>query len=191
VFTSGNGVRLFFQALARQEVDLRRLHACRFAVIGAATGAALKEHGIHPDLCPAVYTGEALAQALRHAVPPEEPILLLRSARGAARLCRSLAGTHTVRDIPLYALRADPETASAARPRLAEADYLAFSSASGVELFFETHGAIPDRAVCVCIGDVTAKALAARYEKPFLTAPEISAEGILRAILDHRTAAKQ
>ena len=41
VFTSANGVETFFRRLRRERVDLRRLAGCRFAVIGASTGAAL------------------------------------------------------------------------------------------------------------------------------------------------------
>ena len=41
--------------------------------------------------------------------------------------------------------------------------------------------------MCVCIGAVTAGALKARYEKPFLTASSISAEGIAKTILEHWT----
>ena len=40
--------------------------------------------------------------------------------------------------------------------------------------------------MCVCIGAVTAEALRARYEKPFLTAASISVEGIAETILKHR-----
>ena len=40
--------------------------------------------------------------------------------------------------------------------------------------------------MCVCIGAVTAEALRARYEKPFLTAASISAGGIAETVLEHR-----
>lgn len=72
-----------------------------------------------------------------------------------------------------------------ARQQLDAADYLTFSSASGVNLFFDTRGGIPERTVCVCIGEVTARALRRRSSKPFLTAPEISVDGIVRAIREH------
>ena len=48
VLTSANGVRCFFQWLEESGVDLRRLGRCKFAVIGKATGGALRKHGIHP-----------------------------------------------------------------------------------------------------------------------------------------------
>ena len=65
------------------------------------------------------------------------------------------------------------------------ADYLTFSSASGVELYFQAHGSLPQGTTCGCIGEVTARALRKRSDKPFLTAGEISARGVVQAIIDH------
>lgn len=187
VFTSGNGVRSFFRHLRAERVDLRRLHGCKFAVIGASTGALLEQHGICPDLCPETYTSAALAEALAERAEPGETVALLRSREGAEVLPRVLRQRGiSVRDIPLYTLRSQLETAEAARAVLDTLDYLTFSSASGVELFYAAHGAVPEGAVCVCIGEVTAKALSRRYHKPFLTADTISAEGIVDVILRHR-----
>jgi uroporphyrinogen III methyltransferase/synthase len=52
VLTSVTGTEEFFRVLDTQDIDLRKLHACRFAVIGPGTGAALGQHGLFPDLCP-------------------------------------------------------------------------------------------------------------------------------------------
>lgn len=185
VFTSANGVQLFFREASRQEIDLRRLNACRFAVIGPTTARALKAHGIQADLCPDTYTGEALGQMLVQNVRPGEDIILLRSRLGSKELFQTLAEQYPVQDIPLYDIHLDPRMANAVCQQLDAADYLTFSSASGVDLFFEAQGAVPERTVCVCIGEVTARALRRRYSKPFLTAPEISADGIVRAIREH------
>ncbi|MCI8478686.1 MAG: uroporphyrinogen-III C-methyltransferase [Oscillospiraceae bacterium] len=186
VLTSANGVNLFFQAARRQKLDLRRLAACRFAAIGPATAAVLAEYGIQADLCPALSTTQALGEALCQAVPPGMEILLFRSLLGSKPLARLLAAQHPVQDIPLYTLEQDIQLAAAAHQRLSTTRYLVFSSASGVDLFFQAHGPIPVGAVCVCIGEVTASALKERYTGPMYTAPEISATGIVQAILDHR-----
>ena len=185
VFTSVNGVETFFRRLGRERVDLRRMSGCRFAVIGAATGAALERHGILPDLCPSVYTSEALAAVLTERGAGD--VVLLRSKEGTPQLPALLRGHGIpVRDIPIYTVRTDMETAETAKEILETLDYLAFSSAGGVERYFTAHGAIPEKTVCVCIGSVTAEALRARYEKPFLTAASISAVGMAETILKHR-----
>ena len=185
VFTSANGVETFFRRLRRERVDLRRLAGCRFAVIGASTGAALERHGILPDLCPPAYTSESLAAALTERVAAGEDVVLLRAREGTPQLPELLRQQGIpVRDVPIYTVRTDMETAGEVLETL---DYLAFSSAGGVERYFAVHGAVPEKTVCVCIGAVTAGALKARYEKPFLTASSISAEGIAKTILEHWT----
>lgn len=184
VFTSANGVRIFFRRLIEEGGDLRGFHGCRFAVIGAATAEALAGYGIRADLCPEVYTVEALGRLLAEAVPPGEEILLYRSRRGNPALAETLSATHALRDIPVYDLTADPRTAERARARLEDADYIVFASGSGVELYFRQQGALPARAVPVCIGGVTARALEARADRPYLLAKAVSAQGIVDAIAE-------
>lgn len=186
VFTSGSGVRRFFRALTEQETDVRALAGCRFAAVGAATEKVLLDHGIRADLRPEESTTAALGEALLRAASPEEPLLLLRSAQADAALAERLGRAgHLVRDLRIYDVRPRHDEREDRAARLAEADYLVFSSAGGVRAFLEEFGALPSGAVCVCIGAVTAAALEGR---PCLTAPDISAEGILEAVLAHAAA---
>ncbi len=182
VFTSANGVKEFFRRLRGERVDLRRLHSCRFAVIGAATGEALAGEGFQADLIPERYTTAALAQALLEAVPPEEEIVLLRSRQGSAELFRTLSAERAVRDIHLYDAVPAPVPEEAAQ-LLGRADYLVFTSAGGVKMFLEQGGAIPPEAVCVCIGEVTAAALSRSRGVSPVVAGDTSAEGIVAAVL--------
>ena len=186
VFTSGNGVTRFFALLREQSVDLRRLSACKFAVIGSATGRALAQHGFFADLCPGRYTGEALAEELLRTVRPEEPVYIFRSAQGSPLLAEKLREKLQVRDIHTYTtvsdLRVDPLTEQLTPGQ----DYICFSSAGGVEAYFSENGAVPAGAKCVCIGSMTADALRRRYEGPIILSEEISAEGMVKAILDDK-----
>ncbi|MBD5117715.1 MAG: uroporphyrinogen-III synthase [Clostridiales bacterium] len=187
VFTSANGVKEFFRRLKSERVDLRRLHSCRFAVIGAATGRALSAQGFQADLCPKTYTTAALAQALLDTVPPQGEIVLLRSRLGSDELFQTLSASRTVRDLHLYDAVPAPLTEDAAE-WLERADYLVFTSAGGVKMFLEQQGGIPPRAQCVCIGEVTAAALARSWGGTPIVAQDTSVEGIAAAILSHHTA---
>ena len=182
VFTSANGVDAFFRQIPKKEIDRLTLSNHKFAVIGAATGEALAKHGFHATLCPKLFTGEALAAELTAAAKPDERILLLRSAIASSALPELLrqAG-FTVEDVPVY----DLTCGSFAKP-LPEMDYLTFSSSSGVTMFFERYGQIAEKTRPVCIGGVTAKTLSQYTDKPFLTAAEISARGIIETILAER-----
>ena len=178
VLTSRNGVGCFFDALAAARIDVRRLHACRFAAIGPATAEALAQRGITADLCPEQATGAELARALCAAAGPGEEILLFRAAESSPEMRGILtAQGFSVREYTLY------KTEYAAASPNAEADYLAFASAGGVRAWSSACGAAPKGAVCVCIGPVTARALAQQTGAPFLTAEDISAEGVAECIL--------
>ncbi len=183
-FTSSNGVRIFFKRLAESGIDLRRLSGCRFAVIGASTGATLGSYGIQADLCPETYTSRGLAAAIGAAVPAGERIVLFRSAMGSRELAEELGKKYDVTDVAAYDLRSDRETEERAAPLLRGVDFLCFSSAGGVEMFLRAHRAVPEGASCVCIGEVTARALAEAYHEPFTVSRDISARGMAQAILD-------
>ena len=177
VLTSANGVEEFFRRLAEEGFDLRRLGLRRFAVIGRATGEALRSHGIIPDLCPEHQTSAGLAEALLEAAEPGADVRLYRSALATCELPEALAGRFSVTDTPIYTV----ETGLVSDT---EADYLVFSSAGCVREFFAAGGKVGS-AECVSIGPVTSAALR-EFAVDVLEAPDISAEGILSAVLsDH------
>lgn len=179
VFTSANGVKTFFRQMAQKNIHPLSLRMQKFAVIGAATGAALLQYGIHADLCPNTFTSKALAVEIAAVAKREERILLFRSAIASPTLPEMLhkAG-FAVEDIPIYNL--ESEACAGPLPKL---DYLTFSSAGGVKLFAQEYGAIPTGTRCVCIGSVTAQTLSQYTDDPFLTSEEISADGIVKTIL--------
>lgn len=186
VFTSGNGVKIFFnhmRACGVEAVQFQKLQAMKkikFAVIGLATGEVLKRYGIFADLCPEVFTSEGLGKALVDAADIEEEILLLRSAIGSPVLVEILEQDgYRVRDIATYQL----ESVHVDEAELPKLDYLTFSSASGVGLYFEQFQKIPEKVKPVCIGEVTAKALE-KYTDKYLLAKEIIVDGIVQAIVE-------
>ena len=182
VFTSANGVDTFFRQAAQKETDRLSLSKHKFAVIGQATGEALARRGFRASLCPKRFTSEALAAELTAAAKPEDRILLLRSALASSTLPDLLRkAVLAVEDVPIYDITCE----SFAQP-LPNMDYLTFSSSSGVALFLERYGRIPEGIRIVCIGDVTAKTLSQYTDRTFLTAADISATGIVETILRDR-----
>jgi uroporphyrinogen III methyltransferase/synthase len=65
VFTSANGVDIFFNRLFELGMDSRILRNVRFAVIGSETAECLKRYGIVSDLVPREFTSEGLLDAFR------------------------------------------------------------------------------------------------------------------------------
>jgi uroporphyrinogen III methyltransferase/synthase len=64
VFTSPNGVDLFFDELEKQAGDIRVLGAVKIAALGPATAAKIQARHLRVDLQPETFTSEALAAAL-------------------------------------------------------------------------------------------------------------------------------
>ncbi len=185
VFTSQNGVESFFRRLHGAGVDLRHLSRCSFGVIGPATGAALRRHGIVPDLCPELHTTQGLLDALGKAVSPGQAVRLFRSQLGSQALFAGLAAAFSTQDVPLYRLAPSPTDPADLQQQLEQADFLVFSSASGVDFLLDTGVPLPARVSCLCIGPVTARALSTRTDHPFLIAREISAESLVQTAAEH------
>ena len=78
-----------------------------------------------------------------------------------------------------------PRSPDLTRP---DPDYLVFASAGGVKAWWASAGEPAAAVRCVCIGEITARALRRLSDRPILMAEEISAQGILAAIAADRDA---
>ncbi len=155
VFTSPAGVDVFFAFLYRNRVDMRSLHALKFAAIGPATARMLEQRGIFADLIPDTYDAHALAQALQQAVQPGEKLCIPRAKEGTEQLTKPLqqAGI-PFDDVPLY----DTVQLGHAPVALRETDLIVFTSASTVKGFVQAMQGTDLRGVqAVCIGEQTAR----------------------------------
>ena len=122
----------------------------------------------------------SLANELVQTAKIEEEIILLRSSIGSPILPKVLKEHgFAIQDISIY----DLEQAEAEQKEFPYLDYLTFSSASGVELFFAAYGAVPEGVKCVCIGEVTAKALENHTDVSYLLAEEITVGGLVATIV--------
>jgi len=108
VFTSRNGVRLFFEAMKEAAVDFRLLAAVKFAVVGSGTGDFLKNYGFLADYKPEEYTTAALAEGLCREVRSGERVLIPRAVQGSKVLTETLAGAGIeFYDLPVYDIRTE------------------------------------------------------------------------------------
>jgi uroporphyrinogen III methyltransferase/synthase len=137
VFTSAEGVEIFFNRYRASGGDFRDLAPCRFAVIGPATAEALTKRGFIPDYIPPEHNGPALGAGLGEKMAPGEKALLLRADRKDPGLCRGLRQKNAAfREWPLY--RTVPAAGGAeARKRIetGACDGVFFASPSAVSSF--------------------------------------------------------
>ena len=160
VFTSPTGVRIFFEEMEKQQMDIRSLGQIRLAVIGSGTAKELRKHGLYPDLMPEEFYGESLGKALAENCQDGERILLPRASAGNQELVQILKENRkvTIDDIPTY------DTIYAGSALIDEKlefehdsiDYAVFTSASTVKGFAKaTEGLDYTRVHAVCIGRQT------------------------------------
>ncbi|MHB8368123.1 MAG: uroporphyrinogen-III C-methyltransferase [Leptospirales bacterium] len=91
VFLSPNGVRTFIESLKESGRDLRSLAGIRIFSMGPATGEALKNAGILPDLSPGESHGKGVVSAFRDLSGEHHgKVLLIRGDRGTGTIPRGL-----------------------------------------------------------------------------------------------------
>jgi len=187
VFTSANGVRVFFEHLQARREDARAFGNAKIAAIGIKTSQALLERSVYADLVPQSYVAEDLAGALIAASKPGEPILIYRAEeardvlpvrlREAGREVDVVAAYKTV-------FTDDPQFAQ----KVASCDILTFTSASTVRGFVHNlHGAAAAAhaaagKIVACIGPITADEARKCGLDVTATADEFTADGLLAAL---------
>ncbi len=196
-FTSANAVRYFLDALHAQGHGASRLSMNRIAAIGEGTACALDQAGVGAEIIPAIFVGEALAQAvledpiLQQLLPQRPPRVLILRARVArevlpqtlraagclvdtvavyeTRLTPSAHGEELLSRLEAHALDDVLVTASSAATRLANLlGSRATSLLQGVTV--------------ASIGPITTTTLEDRGLAVHVTATEQTLEGVISAL---------
>ncbi len=195
-FTSPNGVRAFFEGLAREGRDSRALGGLTVAAMGPGTALTLKGYGITADIVPDRFIAEALAEAIIAAGAEGKNILLFR-AEGARdilpRLLREAGAAVT--DAGAYrSIPADISDGEISRA-FDGADLMVFTSAStasnlGAILAEKRKKGGVDfsaRAVppAVCLGPITTEAATKAGFSVEAEADEYTIEGLVSALINY------
>ena len=161
--TSRYAVTMLVQRLLARGADGRRLAHARLAVVGAATAAALRAHGLAADLVAQPETGAGLLAALRAAEPlAGVRVLLPRSQLADAALPEAL-GAAGAAVTAVTAYRTLP-VAAPVQVNLAACDAVLFTSPSTVQAFRQLYGtALPAQLQLWCRGPRTRAAAHAAF----------------------------
>ena len=185
--TSPAGVPALAHALTRLGRDLRAIYGMKLAVIGAGTAKALAEYGLTADLCPEIYDGAHLAEALADAMQPGERVLLARAREGAPELPEILAARGVdFADVPVYDTVYRTDKADLLRQELAAGtlDCVTFTSVSTVEGFVRAVGETGLTGfTALCIGASTAAA-AQKYGMTVKTAKNATIDAMIACLLE-------
>ena len=162
LFTSKNGVQIFFEALQAAKLDTRALGSKKIAAVGTQTAQALRAYGVTADYIPAVFDGEHLGAGVAELSDVQDNILILRARIGNERLVQILeqAG-RKVHDLAVYDTVYRTDSAEELRAVLEQQRniYITFTSASTVEGFVQAVGQANEKNItAICIGKQTEQA---------------------------------
>ncbi|HEY1339275.1 MAG TPA: uroporphyrinogen-III C-methyltransferase [Bryobacteraceae bacterium] len=192
VFTSANGVEFTRRRLFDTGRDVRAFGRARFAAIGDATAAAVRNKlSIQPDLCPGRFVAEALADefAARNEIAGKR-FLLLRAdiARPMLRERLQQGGAAKVLDLPVY----ETKVAAALPDELVEAldagrvSWVTFTSSSTARNFVTLLGADYRERLrnvrLASIGPITTQTLKDLGLEPAVQADQFNIEGLVSAL---------
>ena len=186
VFTSGNGVELFFTLLREQGVDLRKLMRVKFAVIGRKTADALLQHGFQSDFVPEQFSGADLAAEWIPTLQQGEKVALFRAENGSRVLTEALAEAGIAYDdIGLYETWTDLRRQEELNRAIQEVDYVTVASSSAAQALAamlepEQREHLP--AKLISIGPSTTKTMEKLGLPVYADAVEYTAEGIAAVI---------
>lgn len=136
VFTSRNGVELFFEQWKKYRRDIRELAKFKFAVIGSGTADTLREYGIEADFVPQKFSSEDMAKEWVKTLSKEERVLLLRAKEGSMALPKALKEASIIyEDIPLYHIVGEEKKREELNRVLKEVDYVTIASGSAGRVF--------------------------------------------------------
>lgn len=165
ILTSANAVSFFFERLAASGRDSRALGGCSVCAVGPKTAAAIKEHGIIPDLVPEDYKAEGVVAEFRKRAPVGTRFLYPRADKAREVITTALADMGGVVVAPVaYCNTLPDELQSDALLALEEGriDCVTFTSSSTVENLARMLGEnrflrLLERTAIAAIGPVTAK----------------------------------
>ena len=191
VFTSPNGVEMFFESFFKAFEDLRDIGGVRIAAVGPATAAKLRELHLKVDLMPEEYVAAKIADAFaKHETIENLKFLLLRAEVATPELPKALEAMGAiVDDIACYKTVPETEDLNGAAVRFIEegADWITFTSSSTVEHFHARFDLPALRQKfpgikLASIGPETSKALAALGLKADVEAKPHTIEGLVAAL---------
>ena len=184
LFTSSNGVDIFFEQIKRYGIDIRSLYNKKICVIGSGSGEALNKYGVNADFIPSKFDSKSFLDEILPKLDKDSKVLMFRAKIGSDVLPKGLKSAGiSFSDIPVYDTIIDHRKKFELNKDIENFDYVVAASASGAKALVEM---IEDKKMLsekvVSIGPVTTKALVELGIENIITAKQYDVEGIIDAI---------
>jgi uroporphyrinogen III methyltransferase / synthase len=198
VFTSVNGVRMFWEVLEAHGLDARSFAGVQVAAIGPATAQGLAGRGIRADFVPEKYVAEDIVQGLLARNVAGKHVLIPRAEQAREVLPEELLRAGAKVEV-LSVYRTLPVATGVGELTAAlenkEIQYITFTSSSTVTNFFaaikpeliQKHRA---SLALVCIGPVTEQTLQRHGFQGDIQPKDYTIPAMVAAIIDHAASQK-
>ncbi len=189
IFTSTNGVELFFRGLREYHGDIRTLGNARICAIGSATKKALEDRYLHVELMPEEHVGEALIEKLKAQVQKGEKVLIPRAEEARTLVPEVLKEMGAeVEVISLYKTLLPMYAQDEVLQAVCLVDTLTFTSSSTVRNFMQLLGKDDFNLLAgkkiVCIGPITGNTAEEAGLSVDKVAGEFNMQGLLQALME-------
>ncbi|MBR6817024.1 MAG: uroporphyrinogen-III C-methyltransferase, partial [Acidaminococcaceae bacterium] len=188
IFTSANGVDLFFDRLLQNGKDARAFAHNKIAAIGTATADMLTAYGLTADLIPASYKAEDLVDTLLPKLHKGSKVLLARAKEARNVLPDSLrAAGADVDVVAVYQTVSDCENKEELLDALKNkaVDCITFTSSSTVTNLLkalDSEKELLKDVTLAAIGPITAKTMEKNGLKPTVCADTYTIDGLMEAL---------
>ena len=191
VFTSVNGVEIFFKEFMQIHNDIRKLSDLKIATIGSETARAVQRLNLQVNLIPKVFTAEGLLASFKKLKVKESKIFIPRASQARDTLITGLkkAG-NKVKELKIYdTIIPSKQNKNDVLNKINEVniDYITFTSSSTVDNFFKyitpKKIKLNKRTKFVTIGPITAKRLRTYGIKPNIICKKFTIDNLLNEIV--------
>ena len=182
IFTSANGVNIFFDRLRNLRGDTGKILNARFSVVGTSTKKALEKYGLYADFIPSKFTSKILAEELSKELTDKDKILIVRGKQGKNFIEDKFSEMSVEFDkICIYETIQDERRADEVKRICPDVDYIVVTSGSGAIALRDMAGCEHDN--IVAIGPVTKRDCEEAGLRVKLVAEEFDARGIVDVIV--------
>ena len=190
IFTSANGVNIFFEKLFDMGYDSRILHNSRIVAVGKGTAKELNRYGIKADIVPKKFVGEGIFEELKDIINKRDRILIPRSKGARSFLVDELSKICSVTEVKTYETLKDESEKDRLLDLINDGniDYITFTSSSTVENFISMAGAQNIGTLrnikIISIGPITSEAIRKHSLNVYREAREHTIDGIVQCIIE-------
>ena len=193
IFTSANGVEVFFDRVTRLDRSREPLRAMQCAAIGPETAKRLELAGIKKCVIPVTYKAEGILDLLRPESMKGQRVLIPRAAQAREVLPETLRQWGAEVDVVETYRAVIPKTDASAlgeKLRQREIDMVTFTSSSTVRNFAALFGgqglaAILNQTPIACIGPITEETVKQLGGSAAVSGREFTIGGLISAIVEY------